>query len=129
MKFRRRIEELILQVPEIKEIVADIHAQKGTALLVGGAVRDIILNVPLKDIDIEVHGLTIDSLEQILGQFGPVSLVGKAFGVLRVHGLDIDWSIPRADAPGRKPKVTLDPHMTFQDAFARRDLTINAMGI
>src|SRR5581483_2368303 len=64
-----------------------------------------------------------------LSLYGPVSLVGKVFGVFRIHGLDIDWSLPRSDSSGRKPEVQIDPFMGYKEAFARRDLTINAMGI
>lgn len=125
----------------VKKIVAEIDHNGGRALLVGGAVRDLLLGLPVKDLDIEVHGLTIDELQATLSKFGQVSLVGKAFGVLRLHGLDpayasnelrrtgIDWSLPRVDSAGRHPKVIIDPHMSLADAFKRRDLTINAMGI
>ena len=113
----------------IKNIVEDISKNGGRALLVGGAVRDTLLGLPIKDLDIEVHGITIDELQAILSKFAQVSLVGKAFGVLRLHGLDIDWSLPRADSSGRHPHVIIDPNMSIADAFKRRDLTINAMGI
>lgn len=112
---------------KIHEIVAVIAQHKGRALLVGGAVRDMVMNVPIKDVDIEVYGLTEQELENILKQFGLVNLVGKSFGVLRVHGLDVDWSLPRADSPGRKPTVVIDPHMSVETAARRRDLTMNAM--
>ena len=49
--------------------------------------------------------------------------------MFRLHGLDVDWSLPRADSSGRKPQVYIDPFMSFKEAFRRRDLTINAMGI
>ena len=58
-----------------------------------------------------------------------MSVVGKAFGVLRVHGLDVDWSLPRADSPGRKPTVVIDPFMPVEVAARRRDLTMNAMAL
>jgi tRNA nucleotidyltransferase (CCA-adding enzyme) len=117
------------QYDKMYEIVAAIAQHNGRALLVGGAVRDLTMGRHVSDIDIEVHGLTEDQLEQILKQFGPVSLVGKAFGVLRVHGLDIDWSLPRADSSGRKPTVVIDPHMSIETAARRRDLTMNAMAL
>lgn len=123
------LNKLLKQQPIVQKIVDEIAKKDGKALLVGGAVRDILLGKEVKDLDIEVHGLTIDQLHQVLAQFGPVSLVGKSFGVLRLHGLDIDWSLPRVDSSGRHPHVILDPNMTFADAFKRRDLTINAMGI
>jgi tRNA nucleotidyltransferase (CCA-adding enzyme) len=98
-------------------------------LAVGGAVRDGFLGRPIKDLDCEVYGLSLSQLEELLGTFGPVSHVGKAFGVLRIHGLEVDWSVPRTDSVGRKPNVTLDATLSFKQAFMRRDLTINAMGI
>ena len=98
-------------------------------ILVGGAVRDLLLHTPTKDLDIEVHGIPLVRLQKILENYGPVSLVGKVYGVLRVHGLDIDWSMPRTDASGRKPKVILNSDMSIEQAFRRRDLTMNAMGI
>jgi len=123
------LQNILTHYPQVSTIIAAIHTQGGKALLVGGAVRDLLLGLEVKDLDVEVYGLTADQLETILRSFGPVSLVGKSFGVLRLHSLDIDWSLPRADSAGRKPTVMIDPHMSFTQAFRRRDLTINAMGI
>ncbi|HLW72659.1 MAG TPA: HD domain-containing protein [Candidatus Babeliales bacterium] len=117
------------QYDKVHAIVAVISNNKGRALLVGGAVRDMVMGRTVKDIDIEVYGLSEQQLENILKQFGPVSLVGKAFGVLRLHGLDVDWSLPRADSPGRKPTVVIDPFMSVEVAARRRDLTMNAMAL
>lgn len=113
----------------IAPIVRSIISVGGTAYLVGGSVRDIVLDRELKDFDIEVHGLTLDALETVLSLFGTVILVGKQFGVLRITSYDIDWSIPRKDSVGRKPIVELDPSMTIEIACRRRDVTMNAMAI
>ena len=121
--------QIIQQNHVIKNIFTKIHEQGGRVLLVGGIVRDSLLQKSGSDLDFEVYHLSFDQLQAVLQQFGPVSFVGKSFGVLRLHTLDADWSIPRADSSGRKPKVDLDPNMSFVDAFKRRDLTINAMGI
>jgi tRNA nucleotidyltransferase (CCA-adding enzyme) len=123
------IDAILQEHPTIKNIVQSIDAQKGRALLVGGAVRDLLLGRASKDIDIEVHGVPLATLEEILKKQGPVSAVGKSFGVLRIHNLDVDWSLPRTDSVGRKPIVSIDPNMSFKQAFERRDLTVNAMGI
>lgn len=120
---------MLKSYPLIMPIVQSITECKGQAFLVGGAVRDLFLRRPIKDIDIEVHGVSLDQLEKVLKTFGPVSLVGKSFGVLKLHGLDVDWSLPRVDKAGRKPEVIIDPTLTIEEAFRRRDLTINAMGI
>ncbi len=114
---------------DVIPILKVIEKSGGVPYLVGGSIRDLILNRSLKDIDIEVHKLTLEDLQKCLGQFGEVKLVGKQFGVLRIGGFDVDWSIPRKDSKGRKPKVELDPDMSIEDACLRRDVTINAMAI
>jgi len=113
----------------VKDIFTSIFHQGGKVILVGGVVRDLFLQKSIKDIDIEVYGLSLEQLQNVLQEYGVVSLVGKSFGVLRLHGLDIDWSLPRQDSSGRHPIVAYDSNMSFQQAFIRRDLTINAMGI
>jgi tRNA nucleotidyltransferase/poly(A) polymerase len=124
-----RVSKIIQKNRFVKDILNSIDQLSGRALLVGGAVRDIFLQLPVKDLDFEVYGLTLEQLQEILQQYGPVSFMGKSFGVLRVHGLDVDWSLPRKDSSGRHPVVAYDPTMSYEQAFARRDLTINAIGI
>lgn len=128
-KIKHALQELLNRYPLVQEIVDSIEKKQGTVLLVGGAVRDLLLGFEVKDLDIEIHGISLEKLESVMRAFGPISLVGKSFGVLRLHGLDVDWSLPRIDSAGRKPRVDIDPHMGFEEAFRRRDLTINAMGI
>lgn len=113
----------------VKDILQLIYDHDGHVLLVGGAVRDLFLGNDITDLDFEVYGVSLQLLESVLKKFGTVSLIGKSFGVLRVYGLDIDWSLPRTDSSGRHPKVACDPYMNYKEAFRRRDLTINAMGI
>jgi tRNA nucleotidyltransferase (CCA-adding enzyme) len=110
-------------------IIEAIKNRNGIPYLVGGAVRDLLVGALTKDIDIEVHGLGVDDLQLLLQKFGPVDLVGRSFGVLKLHGLNIDWSVPRTDAEGRKPNVMVNPNMALKDACERRDLTMNAMAI
>ena len=100
-----------------------------TAYLVGGAVRDLIIDQPIKDVDIEVHGLTLDELDETLKSFGHLNCVGKSFGVLRWEHSVVDWAVPRRDFAGRKPVVEINPAMNITDALRRRDLTVNAMAI
>jgi hypothetical protein len=129
-KIEHNLNDLLAYYPVIVlDIIQKIDEVGGRALLVGGAVRDLLLGIKVKDLDIEVHGLTVEQLESLLRFFGPVSLVGKSFGVLRIHGIDIDWSLPRTDSAGRKPHVEIRADLTIQEAFARRDLTMNAIGI
>ncbi len=110
-------------------IISEIKNAGGVAYMVGGSVRDLVLNHPIKDSDIEVHGVTTQELETILSKFGKVATIGKQFGVLRLLHLDVDWSLPRTDSKGRKPTVKIDPDMDIKTACRRRDLTMNAMAI
>lgn len=125
------ITQVYQKYPELKTIITQLTSITGVrVLLVGGAVRDILLGeLELKDLDLEVYGLTVAQLEIELSKFGTVMLVGQAFGVLRLSHLNIDWSLPRSDSAGRKPVVQVDPNLSLQAAFRRRDLTINAMGL
>lgn len=110
-------------------IIKSLCDAGGQVLLVGGAVRDLLLGLELKDLDIEIHRLEMVTVQKILSRFGYVRLVGKQFGVFKIDGINADWSLPRTDTAGRKPIVTVDPMLSYEDAFGRRDLTINAMGI
>ncbi|MCB1035297.1 MAG: HD domain-containing protein [Acidobacteria bacterium] len=119
--------------PKILAIARALRRAGGQALLVGGIVRDHLLGLPSKDYDLEVYGLTLRQLEMELTRFGEVIAVGRAFGVLRVKGLDADFSLPRRDSkvgPGHRGfLVELDPELAFPEAARRRDLTINSMGL
>ncbi len=52
-------------------------------ILIGGCVRDKFMNIEPKDIDVEVHGCTVDQLDKILSKLGKVDAVGKSFGILK----------------------------------------------
>lgn len=128
-RIQKSLKNLVHAHVPLESIVDRIASGGGVALLVGGAVRDLFLGHEIKDLDIEIHHLTIDQLQLILSNYGPVSCIGKAYGVLRIHGLSIDWSLPRRDDAGRKPIVSLHADIDMRTACARRDLTINAMAI
>jgi len=116
----------------VAAIARAIAAAGGRALLVGGVVRDRLLGRASKDLDIEVYGLELAVLESLLARFGEVIAIGRAFGVLRVKGIDCDFSLPRRDnKSGRGHRgflVELDPSLDFATAARRRDLTINSIG-
>ncbi|MDX8403737.1 MAG: HD domain-containing protein [Mariprofundaceae bacterium] len=105
----------------------------GNAYLVGGAVRDLTLGIPLKDIDIEVYGLDAETLSHHLKGIGRTEHVGKQFGVTKLwtDGHEIDIALPRTekktDAGHRGFDVVPDPHISPETASLRRDFTINAM--
>lgn len=119
--------------PTIITLSKSIRDAGGRALLVGGCVRDMLLNVVPKDFDIEVYGLAPEKLAEVAKTFGEVIEVGKAFGILklRVDDFEVDLGIPRSDskvADGHKGfDVRVDPSMSPADAVRRRDFTFNAI--
>jgi len=129
MNYISFVNQLYTTYPKLQRIIAALKQVGALPVLVGGAIRDLFLHEQTKDFDIEVYYISQDQLHTLLANFGSVDLVGKAFGVLKLHGMPIDWSLPRQDTAGRKPNVIIDENLSFYDAFIRRDLTINAMGI
>ncbi len=104
------------------------------AYLVGGCVRDWILEEDCKDYDVEVFGLEYEALARALTRWGKVDLVGRSFGVVKLTmptRASYDFSVPRRDsktAPGHKGfEVLFDPSLSLEVAAARRDYTINSL--
>jgi len=121
-------------------IARTIGAVGGRPIAVGGCVRDHLLGIESKDIDIEVFGVALASLETALEDAGyTVHRVGRSFGVLKVtveHDGEretFDVALPRREnkvGQGHRGFVVeSDPEMSFSDAAARRDFTINAIGV
>ena len=114
------------------DVFSAIKDAGGRPLIVGGYVRDHLRGIPSKDIDVEIFGLNATGLHALLGQFGDVIAIGRAFGVFRLKDIDVDFSLPRLDnkvAPGHRGfEVTFDPNLDFSEAARRRDFTINSMG-
>lgn len=119
--------------PEVLKIGRAVRNAGGRAIVVGGYVRDRLIGLESKDIDVEVFGLSLEELEAVLGKFGEIQSVGRAFGVLQVKDLPVDFSLPRKDskaAPGHRGfEITVDPSLSFKEASRRRDLTMNSMGL
>ena len=119
--------------PPLGEIAAAVRDAGGRAVVVGGWVRDHLLGIRSKDVDVEVFGLDVARLESLLAGFGKVHAVGRAFGVFRVGDVDVDFSLPRRDSkrgPGHRGfDVAPDPSLDFAEAARRRDLTVNSIGI
>src|SRR6266704_3411613 len=122
---------MVMEIPKkILDIANDVSGAGGRALLVGGCVRDKLMNKQPKDWDIEVYGIDPAQLRQLLDQFGDVNIVGEAFTVYKL-GSDLDISLPRRDRKsGRGHRgfvIEGDPSMTIEEATSRRDFTINAI--
>ena len=118
--------DILTEAVAIAQLVKD-HG--GRALVVGGFVRDRLLGLASKDLDIEVFGVPETQLRALLERRGPVEIVGQAFAVYKLGPIDV--ALPRRESKtGRGHKgftVTGDPGMTTDEAARRRDFTINAI--
>lgn len=114
-----------------KRIAGLVKEAGGRVFYVGGYVRDQLMHRENKDIDIEVHGVTVEKLEEILDQVGFRTEMGASFGVFGLKGYDLDIAMPRKEeAIGRGHKdfkVDVDPFLGTEKAAVRRDFTLNAL--
>ena len=96
--------------------------------LVGGAVRDALLGLPVTDHDWVVVGATPDTL--IAQGFLPV---GKDFPVFLHPRSREEYALARTErktGPGYHGfAVHAAPDVTLEEDLARRDLTVNAMAV
>ncbi len=94
--------------------------------LVGGAVRDQLLGLPVKDRDHVVVGATPKEMLRL--GFKPV---GKDFPVFLHPRTGEEYALARSERKRghgyRGFSVVADPTVTLEDDLRRRDLTINAM--
>lgn len=113
------------------QIAKKVKEVGGIAYFVGGYVRDSILDIPNKDIDIEIHGIKPEILKNILSELGDIQTIGNAFGIYNLKGYDLDIALPRKErciGTGHKDfEVYVDPYIGTHAAARRRDFTINAL--
>ena len=96
--------------------------------LVGGAVRDALMGLPMHDRDWVIVGSTAQAMMD--AGFVPV---GRDFPVFLHPHTKEEYALARTErktAPGyRGFAVHADPTVTLEEDLARRDLSINAMAI
>ena len=108
------------------------RAAGGRALMVGGAVRDLLAGAKgVKDVDLEVFGIPPERLQALLSPRFAFDPCGVSFGVLKLKHLDIDISVPRRETKrgsGHKGFVIdAAPDLSVKEAASRRDFTVNAL--
>ncbi|MAD42772.1 MAG: polynucleotide adenylyltransferase [Arcobacter sp.] len=119
----------------LEEIILSLQKIGATPILVGGCVRDTILQIPCKDYDIEIFGInSLELIENSLQKFGSVKLVGKSFGVLtlKIDDFDFDFALARTEEKtgfGHGDfKISTNANLSYKQAAIRRDFTINSIG-
>ncbi|HEU0121574.1 MAG TPA: CCA tRNA nucleotidyltransferase [Bryobacteraceae bacterium] len=109
--------------PEVLDTLARLHENGHQAYLVGGCVRDTLLQLPAKDWDIATDAPPA----RILSLFPSAEPIGAHFGVVLYRGVEI--AAFRSDGPyhdARRPSSVQFETDPAADA-ARRDFTINGL--
>ncbi len=114
-----------------RRLAEGIAARGGRVYFVGGCVRDRFTGTPLKDVDVEVYGVTPRELREVLSALGTVVEKGAAFGVLGLEHSGLDVAMPRKESRTGELHtdfdVSVDPFLSTREASRRRDFTCNAL--
>ncbi|MCG2687056.1 HD domain-containing protein [Candidatus Parcubacteria bacterium] len=117
---------------------------KAEIYLVGGAVRDAILNrAENKDFDFVARKVPMKKLQTFLNKLGWVEELGKNFGVLKFkpeklikdeNSSPLDIALPRKEISTSQGdykdfKVEFDKNIDIKHDLLRRDFTINAIAL
>ena len=111
-------------------VIADIARAHGVqAYLVGGAVRDALLRLPVGDIDIAVVCLTPDMARDMAAALGGAIVKHSQFNTfaLSAEGRRIDIAMARQETYARAGALPAVAPGTIEEDLARRDFSINAM--
>jgi poly(A) polymerase len=131
-----------LQQTEIQQVldrkIFKLISEAASALqyetyVIGGFVRDLVLNRPSKDIDIVCVGSGIQLAQEVARRSGKqVHLsVFKNFGTahLQFKDLDVEFVGARKESYQRLSRKPIVEDGTLDDDLNRRDFTMNAMAI
>lgn len=115
------------------KVVSQIISEKGLeAYVIGGFVRDLLLERPSKDIDIVVVGNGME-LAQAVGDKLRVKRVNlfKNFGTAQFNykDLDVEFVGARKESYQRDSRKPIVEDGTLSDDQKRRDFTINALAL
>lgn len=124
--------------PELLEVTAATHRQGEQAELVGGAVRDILLGTPPRELDVVVAADApgfASALARHL-EAAPGGGVAKVTHYERFGTASVEWPGGRVDiatrrsetypSPGALPEVSAG---TPEQDLLRRDFTVNAIAV
>ena len=119
---------------KVFRVISEIADEKKVScFVIGGFVRDILLDRPSKDVDIVVVGNGIDLAEAAAKRLGQnVSVaVFRNFGTAQFvfNGLEVEFVGARKESYRSNSRKPIVEDGTLEDDQNRRDFTINAMAI
>jgi poly(A) polymerase len=128
MKFTDLSQNIVFNT--VSDIVSENRQQ---AFVIGGYVRDLILDRPSKDIDIVVEGSGIGLAKSVAKSISHGIHVSyfKSFGtaMFQWEGVDYEFVGARRESYSRDSRKPIVEDGTIEDDQIRRDFTINALAI
>lgn len=128
MNLKEHLKDKIFQI--IKKCATNLNVE---TYVIGGYVRDILLQRPSKDIDVVVVGSGIEMAEAVSKELGKGThlAVYKNFGTAQVHKKDIEVEFvgARKESYQRDSRKPIVEDGTLEDDQNRRDFTINALAL
>lgn len=119
----------------IFEHSSKIASESNTQIyLIGGMVRDLLLNLPSLDIDITVVGNAIEFAQILEKKAGAkISSIHKDFGTVKVemNGVKIDFASTRSESYPKKGHLPVVDKIgcTLKEDVLRRDFTVNSLAM
>lgn len=107
------------------ELGMDVH-------LVGGGVRDVLLERDVLDVDLVVSGSAEDLARALARRFGGRAVAHASFGTAKwvtEDGVDLDLARARAEHYRARATLPVVVDAALERDLGRRDFTINAMAV
>src|SRR5688572_8516260 len=115
---------------QIGSVADSLHLE---TYVVGGYVRDLILNRSSKDIDFVCVGSGIELAQQVARALGPSVhvTVFKNFGTAQIvyEDLELEFVGARKESYRQESRKPIVENGTLDDDQKRRDFTINALAL
>lgn len=115
-------------IEDNKDIIEKINKNSGKIYLVGGAVRDILLNKKIKDLDFCICNMTKEKFEKL---FPEAKIIGKTFPVYTYRKMEFAFARKEKNI-GKSHKdfiMDIDINISIEEDLKRRDITINSIAI
>jgi len=131
-----KIDRLLLKLPEDVRSVAGLAASAaaengGRIFLVGGCVRDLLLNADNFDLDFVVEGEGIKTAQRLAASLNAEMIQHRRFGTATIvsQGVKIDVATARTETYPVPASLPVVRPGTLEEDLYRRDFTINAMAV